>query len=261
MANLDSLTRAKKMVEDAKKKYRYDKSNREFARKVELQNDLGKCRAQLEITKTELLQTIRTQSRNIRATKNTQAGTVYDEGKTQLKTVQEQMLWDAAIAYMLVKDAITAIETIASHDSIAHAYEMLDAATTQLSGKKKNGFLKLPLVQAVRSRGAYDFITSEEALEKKEKSLESVFERLKETGDIEGCMAAAKNPGDVDASRAEAYTSGGRVSQREEAEDSLDERIKRVASRETTKVDYKVDMEEETEIHPDENAGTKEAKV
>ena len=203
MPNVGSLSNAQKMLADLKKKYRYAKNNQARAQAADLQYDLMKCRGELELSKKELDRAIRTQSQNIVAGKKTGANTL----------IQEQMLWDAAIAYMLVKDAIYAMTTISTHDSISYAYEMLDKAANQMTGKKKNKFFKLPQVRAARSRDGYSYITSEEALTQKEQLLEQFFETLKETGNIEDCLETVKHPGEIAAERAEAYTQGGAVPQ------------------------------------------------
>ena len=206
MANLNSLSNARKMLEDLKREHRFKKRNAAVEREANVQYQLGKCRGELELSLTELDQTIRTQSRNIVHNSVTHAADKFNMGRTELNTIQEQMLWDAAIAYMLVKDALVALKTVSSQDSISSAYEMLDAAASQLSGKKQHKFFKMPQVRAAVGRGHYSFITSEEALNEKEERLDQFFGTLRMTGDIEACLQNAKNPIDVDAERK--YLSG-----------------------------------------------------
>lgn len=206
MENLKSLSNARKMLEDLKRDYRFKKRNAAVERDANVQYQLGVCRGELELSLTELDQTIRTQSRNIVKDSVTRAESSYKMDRIELNTIQEQMLWDAAIAYMLVKDALVALKTINSQDSISSAYEMLDAAASQLSGKKQHKFFKMPQVRATVNRGHYGFITSEEAMEEKEERLGQFFDKLRMTGDIETCLQNALKPIDVDANRR--YLSG-----------------------------------------------------
>lgn len=208
MANLQSLSNAKQILEDLKRKYRYKKANDALKQESEVQYQLGVCRGKLELSIDELDDAIRTQSANIRAGQQTQASAVYNTGANELDTIQQQMLWDAAIAYMLTKDALVAIKTIGSRDSIASAYEMLDAAVSQMTGKKQHKFLKLPQVRAALGRSSYSYITSEQALAEKEEQLDQIFETLVQTGEIEACLAQAEHPGAVQAKRGVMAQSG-----------------------------------------------------
>ena len=199
MANLQSLSNAKQILEDLKRKYRYKKANDALKQESEVQYQLGVCRGKLELSIDELDDAIHTQSANIRAGQQTQASAVYNTGANELDTIQQQMLWDAAIAYMLTKDALVAIKTIGSRDSIASAYEMPNAAVSQMTGKKQHKFLKLPQVRAALGRSSYSYITSEQALAEKEEQLDQIFETLVQTGEIEACLAQAEHPGAVQA--------------------------------------------------------------
>ncbi|MCD8191033.1 MAG: hypothetical protein LUD78_12605 [Clostridiales bacterium] len=120
------------VLEDAKSQLNDMKQNRKFARinadmkaKSELQYSLGKCRGKLEGCKKDFNRIIRNQSRYIQEGQQDGMDTV----------INEQNLWDAALGYMLVKGAIFALKTVADYDSITHAYEMLDAASRQISGQ------------------------------------------------------------------------------------------------------------------------------
>lgn len=193
MAILDTLDTAKTYLQEIQRNRRFQRENLNRQDAAELQAALAKCRGKMEVCKKDFERTIRSQSRNI------------EEGlKLGADTgLQEQMLWDATIGYMLVKDAIYALSTIASRHSVAHAYEMLDAVTRQMSGKKSS----LPL-KRVRERNVYGYITSEMAIEKKSELLATFFDRLKATGDIEDCLAKAKQPASLQADRSQMYTKG-----------------------------------------------------
>lgn len=228
MANLQSLSNAKQILEDLKRKYRYKKANDALKQESEVQYQLGVCRGKLELSMDELDDAIRTQSANIRAGQQTQASAVYDTGANELDTIQQQMLWDAAIAYMLTKDALVAIKTIGSRDSIASAYEMLDAAVSQMTGKKQHKFLKLPQVRAALGRSSYSYITSEQALAEKEEQLDQIFETLVQTGDIEACLVQAEHPGAVQAKRG-VMAQSGRTPRSGGAGESYKERLSHVS--------------------------------
>ena len=181
MAISDILEDAKDYLEQLKKKYRFKKANLRREEQAELQASLAKCRGKLELCKNDFNRTIRTQSRNIADGMRIGADTL----------IQEQMLWDAAVGYMLVRDAIYALSTINSFDSVSHAYEMLDAAVKQMSGKKS----KFPHFGPSKDRNAYGYITSSAAVKEKETLLESFFDRLKTSGNIEECLGMARSSG------------------------------------------------------------------
>lgn len=177
MSLMDMLNNAKTGLSDLKRKYKFMKANKSREAAAELQASLAKCRGQLEICAKEFNRVIVNQSKNIAAGKKQNADTI----------LQEQMLWDAAIGYMLVKDAIYAVQTINSHDSVAHAYDMLDAAVEQMKGKK-NKLLDIPHLKAPKRRNAYGYVNSDAAVKEKEIMLDGFFEKLKVTGDIEACL-------------------------------------------------------------------------
>ena len=180
------LDDAKNSLADLKRKYKFKKANDSRKEAAELQSSMAKCRGQLEICTKEFKRTITTQCRNIAEGKKQHADTL----------IQEQILWDAAIGYMLVKHAIYAIKTINSHDSISHAYDMLDAAVAQMSGKK-NKLLDIPHLKKPKDRNAYGYIASGSAVKEKEMLLDSFFETLKETADIDACLESAYNMNNI----------------------------------------------------------------
>ena len=209
----ETLDAAKVSVKEIMKNRRYKKANLERQEAVQLQADLMKCRGKLEVCKKEFNRTIVNQSKSIR---DGQA-----EGHDTL--IQQQMLWDAAIGYMLVRDAIFALKSISSHDSIAHAYDMLEEATKQMAGKggKLPKFLR---IKSSKERNTYGYVTSSAALKAKEDQLDTFFEALKETGDIEGCLTSVINPAAKEAELRKAYTSGNAsaVASNSSAESDID---------------------------------------
>ena len=193
------------IVEDARKsmyeflrKYKFKKANAERAKAAELQAELAKCRGKLEICKKDFNRAIKTQSRNIVEGKRLGADT----------SIQEQMLWDAAIGYMLVADAIYAMKTIATFDSISHAYELLGIAMDQIHERERL-LPKLPKIGKNKERNIYGYLTSDRALKEKEELLDGFFETLKMSGDIEECLSNARRPDFAKSDRREQYVLDG----------------------------------------------------
>ena len=239
MAISEVIQEAKNTLEEIKRKYRFKKARMLMEDKVELQVTLTKCRGKLEVCKKDFNRAINTQSRNINEGRKIGADTI----------IQEQILWDAAIGYMLVRDAIFALETISSYDAVSHAYEMLDAAMKQIAGKK-NGFPKGMKVGQTNERNAYGYITSNAALKSKEEMLDGFFEELKLTGNIEAHLAKARMPGDRQAERR--YSCDADRSTVTESED-LDAYMSRLSNLEDSDVaeaDFAQDMSSMLDIHP-----------
>jgi hypothetical protein len=59
----------------------------------------------------------------------------------------------------------------------------------------------MPQLNVLQDRGIYAGLTSQEALESKEQLLDAFFETLKDTGDIEACLASGVNPAANQAAR------------------------------------------------------------
>ena len=195
MSITDTLDDVKASVKELMRKHRFKKANMERKEVAELQSSLAKCRGKLEMCRKDCARSIRTQSKNIAEGQRTGMETI----------IHEQMMWDAAIGYMLINDAIFALKSISTYDSIAHAYEMLETATKQISGKK-SGLDSVVHIGSTKERNAYGYITSAAAVKEKEELLNSFFEQLKATGDIEACLAAARNPAAYQAELRGAYT-------------------------------------------------------
>lgn len=191
MAIQDSLKAAKAKLDETMRDRRFKKANLAREEKIALQTAQAMCRGKLEVCQRDFERIIREQSRYIREGQAIGADTL----------IQEQMLWDAAIGYMLVKDAIYALRTIGNHNSLSHAYDMMDLATKHMSGKKSG----LPL-KTVKDRNVYGFVTSDAAYKAKSDLLDSFFEELKVTGKIEECLEHAQHPVQREASLRNAYT-------------------------------------------------------
>lgn len=238
MAIADMIREAKNTLEELKRKYKFKKNRMLMEDKVELQVTLAKCRGKLEICKKDFNRAINTQSKNINDGRKIGADTI----------IQEQIMWDAAIGYMLVRDAIFALETITSYDAVSHAYEMLDAAMKQIAGKK-SGFPGGMKVGSTKERNAYGYITSSAALKAKEELLDTFFEDLKYMGDIEARLANARIPGATNAELRHAYTS----QTTREGQSDLDDMMERLNNTEDTPiadVDLELSRDALLDIHP-----------
>lgn len=236
MAIIDMIRDTKSTLEEIKRKYRFKKARMAKEDAVELQVTLSKCRGKLEICKNDFNRAIKNQSRNINDGKKIGADTL----------IQEQILWDAAIGYMLVRDAIFALETITSYDAVSHAYEMLDAAMKQISGKNTNfpGTMK---AGSTKERNAYGYITSSTAQRAKEELLNSFFEELKVDGDIEGQLARARIPGATHAELRHAYSGGS--GEKSDIDNYMD-RLNAVSNGPTEAAEFDKNMDTMLDIHP-----------
>ncbi|MCC8129611.1 MAG: hypothetical protein LIO51_06720 [Clostridiales bacterium] len=206
-----TLDDAKSQVNGLVRKYRFWKKNRSRQEEADLQYSLMKCRGKMETCLKDFNRTIKQQSRSIAEGKRSGMDTL----------VNEQNLWDAAIGYLMAKDAIYALKTVTTYDSITHAYELLDATTRQISGDG----IKLPKFMDSRfdgKRNDYGYLTSKTAMEQKEELLDGIFEELKVTGDIEACLSNRPHPGKVEASRRGQYTGVVSASAPEEKPDQND---------------------------------------
>lgn len=186
----EMLKDAKDSVKQLQKNHKYKKANKERAAKAELQYNLGLCRGKLESCKNQFDRTIRTQSKNIAEGRKKGIDTL----------IEEQILWDAAIGYLLVRDAIYSLNSVTSYDSVAHAYDLLDAATKQITGKS-GGISKLFNRNNGKTRNAYGYVTSDAAAQQKVEYLDTFFDELVQTGDIEACMKEAGHPANVNVER------------------------------------------------------------
>ncbi len=203
MAIFEYIEAAKKQIADMKRKYKFNKANKEREKAAELLNDTVSCKGKLEVCKEEFNSVIKKQSKAIL------------DGRTKgMDTnVQKNMLWDAAIGYLLVKDAIFAIDSVTSNDGLAHAYDLLDVATCQMKGKKPKGSIIPGVISKMGERDSYGFLSAETTLHDKEKYLESFFEELICSGDIEFCINKTKpsalHDGDQYYNATSMSTSGG----------------------------------------------------
>lgn len=235
----EMLEDAKASVKQMEKKHNFKKANKDREAAAQLQYDLGLCRAKLERCKKQFNQTIREQSRHIEKGRS--------EGLDVL--VQEQILWDAALGYLMVRDAIFALQSVNNYDTVEHAYDLLDAAVRQMTGKqekKRNwGFRR------DKERDSYGYLTSAATLKEKETMLDGFFEELKETGDIEACLAAAPNPNDARVNREQLASQTATTSPSSVA--GIDQTMARLHQTvRPTKEEENIDIMIDTDVRPPE---------
>ncbi|MBQ6018512.1 MAG: hypothetical protein IKH82_01775 [Clostridiales bacterium] len=181
MAITDKIEDIKTSLKKISKDLSYKKANKERDKKVEAQASIMKCRGQLGASLNDFRRNIRSHVDYLKAGPHSEVDV----------SIREQLLWDAAISYMLVRDAISALETVTSSVNIDYSYKLLDTAVALMNGKKK----KIPSYNGAATKGRvrYDYVKSDAVLKAKTQILESVFEDLKKTGDIEACLAATEN--------------------------------------------------------------------
>jgi len=240
MAISDKISEVKNSLKDIKRKYRFKKARMLREDAAALQATMAKCRGQLEICRNDFNRAINSQSRNIAEGTRTGKDTA----------IQEQILWDAAIGYLLVQDAIFALDTISSYDSVSHAYDMLDAAMKQVAGKKRE-FPAGMKIGGTKERNAYGYITSSAALKAKAELLDSFFEDLKQNGNIEACLANARVPGDRQAELRRAYSgeNGGSTEQVPDL-DAYMNRLNSVPDKQAAEEEFDKDLDAMQSIHP-----------
>ena len=175
----DKLHAAKKKLEALKKNHRYKKANKDRAIQAELTYEITKCAGDLGVCQKDFKYTIEEQSFYIRKGK----AEGYDV------KVQEMQLEDAAVGYMLVKDALFALKSVYSYDSIEHAYNLLDSATNKITGERAFPFFGTSAKKPKREE--YGFLNSQETYEAKKAMFHSFKDRLIMTGDIEACIEEA----------------------------------------------------------------------
>src|SRR5699024_10167720 len=136
---------------------RFRKAARGRDQSTELQMALGQCRGRLKGCSADLEHIMAKQSRAI------QDGTRLGKDTH----IQEDIHWDAAMGYLLVDDAMYALESISSEQSIAYAYELLESATKKLA--KEGSAIRMPSLKfgKKKERNIYGYKTVEVNLEEK----------------------------------------------------------------------------------------------
>lgn len=181
MSITDKIQEVKDDLKKFKRNRSFKKANAEREKMVELQTSLAKCRGKLEVSLKDFKRTIRSEVEYIHQ----------DQVSSNDIALHEQLLWDSALGYMLIRDAIFALKTVTTYDSIEYGYELLSAAVSQMDRKKA----KLPVYGASnkKSRNKYGYLTADPVKQEKIQILESIFDELKETGDIDACLARSEN--------------------------------------------------------------------
>lgn len=181
MALKDMLNDCKKTFENIMRNRKYKKARLEREAQVELLHEIGKCNGKLNVCLNSFKNAIAEQSRSI-----IEANGEYDT------LPQEQILWDSAIGYLLVKDAAFALKSVSSYNSLTHAYDLLNKAVRQISGTKNKTLSNTAKGSSVRDE-TYGYLSSDETIKNKMLILDGFFEELKTSGDIEACLEKRRN--------------------------------------------------------------------
>ena len=166
---LDTIKRTAKKIEN---RYSLHLRNKQVNETLELME----CAGELAVCENELKKIIRIQSRAVREAREE----IFDESM-QLKTVKE-----AAIGFMLIRDARFAVKTMNSRDSFQIAHDMLESAAYTIQGDSDSA--KRVLTRQAKKHKGYEHLYSDDAYKKKNDILEEILEGLIETGDIELCL-------------------------------------------------------------------------
>lgn len=230
-------------LNDMKRKFKFRKANKSRQQAAELQYSLLDCAGKLEVCKKDFNRTIQQQSRNI----------IAGEQDGMDTHINEQILWDAALGYMLVKDASFALGTVPEYDSIAHAYELLEAATRQIANRGSNPF-RLTGRLPGKERDEYGYLSAESTLNEKENVLNDIFDDLKKTGNIEECLKNRRSSEKVTADRRSQYTEktiakGSAQSKR----DDIDARFNSIPDDASVLDDMGDDLDAMKDIYPPED--------
>lgn len=194
----NTIEDVQKKVKDLARNYRFHKANNDREKAADLQHAMAQCRGKLELCQLEFRRGIAEQAANIRKGQAAHFDTL----------IQERTLWDAAVGYMLVRDAIYALSTINSADSVSNAYDLLDAAVKQMKNGNAKPSKKLFDLGKNKERNRFGYVTSSESVKRKEELLDGFFTELKATGNIDKCLEYAQSPEDLTAARRAAYVSG-----------------------------------------------------
>lgn len=186
----DLLADVQDKLDKIRRDKRFKKARLNMDDIVALRSALVTCSGQLAICKNDFELTIRDQARNIREGESIGADT----------RIQGEILENAAIGYLLVKDAIYALKSVQRSDTVTQAYNTLDVAIDLMTDRTR----KLPApgrIRRLKEREVFGGVTSENAVAQKRLIVSQIFEALKGTGDIESCLQNVGNPSAVRADR------------------------------------------------------------
>ena len=182
MSMKERIIQAQNSLEAFMKKRRFAKANRARELSIEERCLYTDCYGKLNESLANFTYTIQAQVNHIRVGKAEHRSTV----------VQEGQLWDAAIGYMLVKDAMYAMDSLYDQHSLNYAYDLLNGAVSFMNGKKPKTS-RFTGIRMMLKKNQVGHLSSEEAISEKEALLETFFEELKRTGNIDECIRNAHN--------------------------------------------------------------------
>lgn len=177
----EKLEGVKSKLQKIIKEKKYRKANLEREEKAELLATVALCNGELNTCLNSFEIAIRNQCSNIIEGRN--------EGYDT--TSMETTLKGAAIGYLLVKDAMFMLRSVTTYESVIRAYDLLDKAGFDLNRKKRLfGTTGSELKKA--RKDIKDYVDSETVAAAKKDIVESIFEELIETSDIEQCIKSRR---------------------------------------------------------------------
>ena len=179
MSLKDAIIQLQDRLELAMKNFRYNSTNRKRDALVNERMEYVDCKAKLNQSLSLFKTTIRKQALHI------QEGEFYGRDTK----VQEDELWSAALGYMLVQDAQFQLKSVYNIDTISYAHDLLKGVERYMEGGRPN----FPKVLGVnRERNKAGFLLPEHVIRDRNELLGTFFDKLKRTGDIEGCLKEAR---------------------------------------------------------------------
>ena len=177
------LDAQKKRLKELQKRNRIRQYNKDTEKRAQFLFEVGEIRGDLRVCGDQFKIAIHEQAKSVR-----------DGIANGFDTlVQQQALKEAAVGYLLVRDALFALNGVVTNDTVSHAYEILDSAVKRMSNKKPNnkGY------NIGSERGEHGYITAPASVENKERYVATFFNELVKTGNIDACIEKVPNPAAV----------------------------------------------------------------
>lgn len=183
MSTSDILNNAKKSIQEIIKSIQFKKAVNDRERLVKIQTAHQKCCGVLERSRIEFENIIREQCNQVKI----------GNSLGQYTDVQEQLLYDAALGYIYIKDAMYAVTSVNNDDSMNYAYNLLDFAVQNLTRKNAHP-IKSKITEFKAKRSAFKDQLQEDADAKRAELALAILPELKINGDIETCLKHVRLP-------------------------------------------------------------------
>ena len=173
----DKLTEIQKKINKMMKDRRYKKANKFMEWQNEYSAEILKCAGELRKCREELSLVITDTARAIK------------HGRAEIRNIslQEKELENAAMGYLVVDDAIYALQSVNNYDAINDAFETINLAAKRLYGerpKKKMG----TLFRHPEREDFKTYLESDEINDARELVYKDIKENLIASGNIEECL-------------------------------------------------------------------------